>query len=1535
MQIQQPLSQKNQILVNSVNQTLPIQDRLADNPITQPVPQNVDQSLRSQLDIEPLLDLNGPSSSSSQPIQQDIIDEDQLLSSFMQMDGKQSQNISQVLLPENELQKDLEKQNQVFEKAEMVKQMKPFFEDFHNQDDFFMDVVPFKDRFEEKIRIFSDRSWYIEGDYIFNLVPKVWEKESICFDSKKIKESIELFLTKDVEGQEKQLESDLTRTRRLHLKLKDKLPFQSNFCLQIYALTELQLVSSYDLPISHLDSDFLIQVHDSQYLSIICNSFYIYIEYISLTNMNVYDDQVILVLEKVNDEICKEHGKILNMQCIKKKGFYLFLEKGFIELSLYKNKKVCPYANEIDKLLITDVYIQAFQTVIMLSKEMIYTFSPYTKQAVKQEGFQLKLLSLNYKSKHICSYKSNKLSILKLTGYNSFEEIDCMTTISQRIQFGAQQHLGFRDIFSDTDDNTIVMCQDSFFQMGPNPDVYIVYNYNDLENQYFLRIPDDFKGSFQIFHSGNQYLQIINQNQEKYLSNETFKSVNYNHTLKRLADHKQSTEISNFKKSVYFQLRQIKHFQFVKDYYELGFQQQCLEGKVHSQLKANKTRKPGYDCQKYILKLNKDFCWKFLCNDSNIEIQKCSLNIDQMLDHLSYVTESSVILNETILDIIPTNAFISETNQYILATDMNLNGVIFDLRSQILIKHTDFSLIYQPLRMQEHQIVLVQLGVNLVMINKYQIQNNTLIKENSFNLTKNLKQFDINNLILPKLMDINDELKKKINSDYKVNIFYMDELKNIVIFRLKFDDIGSLDYIIFDLDKFQFIGSFSVNKMLCQMNYIFFCVDERQVYRNSIVNQLINNFGEVNPHKLHIKIDVVTNKYEFYDLDNQPLHFTQYEFKSFDQIEMNSQDVFEDLDDFTLSKEIQNMSEIEMFNYKKGLYSSFIFSCNDRSELVLEECYKRLLQINPAMSPQICAPHLNNGNILDYSVKNHQYRKINLILNMIMKFNNNLLYNNCIDGYIGFLLLKKVNLREYFESKLAYPKITSLAYPKYSKDSSSIYYPFADQESFTYQSLWNDYAKYLGSNVKEIDDQPLIEVQYNLINIPETMTSKDFINNLIDSQNLEYYETEFIQTVLNFKWDTYANKFFINQFYLYMVFIISYVTDLYFFTINAGAEQEDSRSIVQQLVLKLTCVCYLLLQEYYEFRMLRRIGFLEYVNDFWNIIDQVLTILYFVIVIIDIQEIAYNGIVIMHSCMLILVFIKLCQILRVFQGFSYQVSMLKAVFMDLRYFIMLYVFVLVVYGLIFTLLKIKTSDQSVEYEGINYFGYFIMAFRASTGDFQIDNFYQLEDAHIIFAWIVWISAVLFLNIILLNFIIAVISESYEKVMQKMVAESYRIKAQLIKERESYFNDDDYSNKKYFPHFIIYRRPVEDQIDDNQEWQGFVKDIKKTIYKTHTKSIQAEEQILQHVKTVESTVKTVEATIKDLQTIIKNQDQIIKSHESQNKTLQVTVNEMKVTMESSQNEIKNDIQSILKVLQGKSVNENNKQQQQKQNIERKE
>jgi len=55
-------------------------------------------------------------------------------------------------------------------------------------------------------------------------------------------------------------------------------------------------------------------------------------------------------------------------------------------------------------------------------------------------------------------------------------------------------------------------------------------------------------------------------------------------------------------------------------------------------------------------------------------------------------------------------------------------------------------------------------------------------------------------------------------------------------------------------------------------------------------------------------------------------------------------------------------------------------------------------------------------------------------------------------------------------------------------------------------------------------------------------------------------------------------------------------------------------------------------------------------------------------------------------------------------------------------------------------------------------GYYLMAFRTSLGDFDVDNY--ADDSNlgiIILRWTIWLVGVFILNVIFMNFVIAVIS----------------------------------------------------------------------------------------------------------------------------------------------------------------------------------
>ena len=122
-----------------------------------------------------------------------------------------------------------------------------------------------------------------------------------------------------------------------------------------------------------------------------------------------------------------------------------------------------------------------------------------------------------------------------------------------------------------------------------------------------------------------------------------------------------------------------------------------------------------------------------------------------------------------------------------------------------------------------------------------------------------------------------------------------------------------------------------------------------------------------------------------------------------------------------------------------------------------------------------------------------------------------------------------------------------------------------------------------------------------------------------------------------------------------------------------------------------------------------------------------------------------------------------------------------------------------------------------------------MAFRASIGDNEIDDFLQTKENQSL-AWFIWLFIMIVGNMIFMNFIIAVVNESYENCMSKMIAQKFKVKIDMIVERESNMTQEELDNSDWFPNYIIFRRKAI-KTHDKEQWQGFVNEIKNNFNKS--------------------------------------------------------------------------------------------------------
>jgi hypothetical protein len=106
------------------------------------------------------------------------------------------------------------------------------------------------------------------------------------------------------------------------------------------------------------------------------------------------------------------------------------------------------------------------------------------------------------------------------------------------------------------------------------------------------------------------------------------------------------------------------------------------------------------------------------------------------------------------------------------------------------------------------------------------------------------------------------------------------------------------------------------------------------------------------------------------------------------------------------------------------------------------------------------------------------------------------------------------------------------------------------------------------------------------------------------------------------------------------------------------------------------------------------------------------------------------------------------------------------------------------------IIGILVGIDSDTYDVLGPVAFYVMVFRTSLGDYNLDN-YSKQSNYKELAWILWVLVMIIGNMIFMNFIIAVVNESYENCMSKMISQSYKVKVDMIVERESMMKPSEF------------------------------------------------------------------------------------------------------------------------------------------------
>jgi hypothetical protein len=204
---------------------------------------------------------------------------------------------------------------------------------------------------------------------------------------------------------------------------------------------------------------------------------------------------------------------------------------------------------------------------------------------------------------------------------------------------------------------------------------------------------------------------------------------------------------------------------------------------------------------------------------------------------------------------------------------------------------------------------------------------------------------------------------------------------------------------------------------------------------------------------------------------------------------------------------------------------------------------------------------------------------------------------------------------------------------------------------------------------------------------------------------------------------------------------------------------------------------------------------------------------------------------------IILAFFKVMFFMRVFERFGFMVQMILSCLTDLVPFIVYFITFLLMYSLCFTSLNVLTDDEVNGASNLSQFQRtFLQAFRTSIGELGMPTYkttvvdnpklseYQ-KNVKIFLIWFVWFTQTFSMLVVMLNFIIAVITSTYERVNIDQKFISYQHKASLNQECYELLNIFGRSNEIQL---ILFLNEKEESFYKEDPTVTMMEDIKKLL-----------------------------------------------------------------------------------------------------------
>jgi hypothetical protein len=329
------------------------------------------------------------------------------------------------------------------------------------------------------------------------------------------------------------------------------------------------------------------------------------------------------------------------------------------------------------------------------------------------------------------------------------------------------------------------------------------------------------------------------------------------------------------------------------------------------------------------------------------------------------------------------------------------------------------------------------------------------------------------------------------------------------------------------------------------------------------------------------------------------------------------------------------------------------------------------------------------------------------------------------------------------------------------------------------------------------------------------------------------YASVFIESVLDQYWDETRDHLVKTQFVPYLIFVFSALT-FFIEALSSRTEAEGVEVAPQWAIYASGFVvgAFLLNQIRLEMTIMIDMNKRDYFTDPWNINEMISLsfILFILITAISPEPLValetLRPIAAIASCTLM---IKVFDWLRLFEGTAFYILLVQETLKDIQAFMILLIAALMMFGVPMLMLNLNRAEgdelisSSFRFWGLNLL---LNQYLLALGEFNMDNFDDKPQS--VLCYIFFILATFITQLTMLNMLIAIMGDTFERITENKEVNSTMTKLELmsdlgatLRQRSSFFE------KKVF-WFIV--RPDEDDAAEGGEWEGSVKQMTRVTSK---------------------------------------------------------------------------------------------------------